>query len=139
MVVAAFAEVGRSAREVLVGTREGVYSFDQKATLTTKTSDGVGLLLGAIRAGDKADLTLKTTYRCTIRRMCFDNMKHIVRSAEATLIGPDPPPLPPHWSALQAPCTRSSLEPATAANHLPTCPARAPACAPARAAATASI
>ncbi|GBF94248.1 voltage-dependent anion-selective channel [Raphidocelis subcapitata] len=62
MGVAAYFDAGKGAREVLYGAREGLYQFDQRVALTTKTADGVSLVLGAINKGDKADLSLKSSY-----------------------------------------------------------------------------
>lgn len=63
MGVAGYADVGKDVREVLFGGREGLYQFDQKLTLNTKTADGVALVLSAINKGEKADLSLKSTYK----------------------------------------------------------------------------
>lgn len=63
MVVAGYFEAGKHAREVLYGAKDGLYQFDNKVSLTTKTADGVSLVLGAINKGDKADLSLKSTYK----------------------------------------------------------------------------
>lgn len=62
MGVAGYFEVGKQAREVLFGGREGLYQFDQRVSLSTKTADGVSLALSAINKGEKADLALKSTY-----------------------------------------------------------------------------
>lgn len=62
MPVPAFADVGKSAREILTGTRDGVFQFDQKVTLTSKTADGVALTLVGVNKGSKTDLSLRTVY-----------------------------------------------------------------------------
>ncbi|KIY92361.1 hypothetical protein MNEG_15601 [Monoraphidium neglectum] len=61
-MVASYSEIGKNAREVLLGGREGLYQFDQKLALSTKTADGVSLALSAINKGEKADLSLKSSY-----------------------------------------------------------------------------
>lgn len=60
--VAGYYDVGKGAKDVLLGGREGLYQFDQRLSLTTKTADGISLALGAINKGDKADLSLKSSY-----------------------------------------------------------------------------
>jgi hypothetical protein len=62
-MVASYSEIGKNAREVLLGGREGLYQFDQKLALSTKTADGVSLALSAINKGEKADLSLKSSYK----------------------------------------------------------------------------
>jgi hypothetical protein len=61
--VAAYGDVGKDARNVLYGAATGLYQFDQRLALSTKTADGVGLVLSAINKGEKADLSLKSTYK----------------------------------------------------------------------------
>jgi hypothetical protein len=65
MVVGYF-DLGRGAKEVLFGSREGFYQFDQRLALSTKTVDNVGLALMAINKGEKAELSLKSSYRCAL-------------------------------------------------------------------------
>jgi len=62
MPVPAFGDVGKAAREVLFGTKDGVFQYDQRFALTSKTADGVALTLLAINKGDKTDLSLRTVY-----------------------------------------------------------------------------
>ena len=57
----AYADLGKGAKDILNGGREGVFQFDQKVTLNTRTADGVALTFGAKR-NDKADLSVKTAY-----------------------------------------------------------------------------
>lgn len=57
----AFADIGKSAKDILNGGREGVFQFDQKVTLATRTADNVSLTFTA-KKGDKADLSVKTAY-----------------------------------------------------------------------------
>lgn len=61
-MVQGFYEVGKNAKEVLFGGREGLYQFDQRISLSTKTADGVALAVQGINKGEKADLSLKSTY-----------------------------------------------------------------------------
>ncbi|KAI8465284.1 MAG: eukaryotic porin/Tom40 [Monoraphidium minutum] len=61
-MVLGFYEVGKDAKDVIFGGRTGLYVFDQRVSLSTKTADGVALALQAINKGDKADLSLKSTY-----------------------------------------------------------------------------
>eukprot|EP00878_Enallax_costatus_P000503 GHUV01000597.1.p1 GENE.GHUV01000597.1~~GHUV01000597.1.p1 ORF type:complete len:276 (+),score=95.68 GHUV01000597.1:153-980(+) len=58
----AVADIGKQVREILYGTRDGVFQYDQKFTYSTKTADGVALTLAAIRKDDKADLSLRSVY-----------------------------------------------------------------------------
>lgn len=63
--IPAFYMVGGKGRDVLLGGREGLYQFDQKLQLSTKTADGVGIIVNAINKGEKGtDLSLKSSYRC---------------------------------------------------------------------------
>jgi hypothetical protein len=63
MGVPGFFAVGGDVKNILTGGKDGVYQFDQKFSLATKTSDGVALALNAINKGDKADLSLRSSYR----------------------------------------------------------------------------
>eukprot|EP00879_Flechtneria_rotunda_P000674 GHRR01000788.1.p1 GENE.GHRR01000788.1~~GHRR01000788.1.p1 ORF type:complete len:305 (+),score=82.67 GHRR01000788.1:80-994(+) len=56
------ADIGKSVRDILYGTKDGVFQYDQKFTYSTKTADGVALTLAAIKKDDKADLSLRTVY-----------------------------------------------------------------------------
>lgn len=58
----AVADIGKQVREILYGTRDGVFQYDQKFSYATKTADGVALTLAAIRKDDKADLSLRSVY-----------------------------------------------------------------------------
>lgn len=58
-----FYEVGKNAKEVLFGGREGLYQFDQRISLSTKTADGVALAVAGVNKGEKADLSLKSSYK----------------------------------------------------------------------------
>lgn len=63
--IPAFYMVGSKGRDVLLGGKDGLYQFDQRLQLSTKTADGVGLVLNAINKGEKGtDLSLKSSYRC---------------------------------------------------------------------------
>ena len=62
-MAAAYADIGKGAKEVLSGSREGVFQFDQKLTASSKTADGVALTLTAInKGGEKVDLALRSAY-----------------------------------------------------------------------------
>lgn len=58
----AVADIGKSVRDVLYGAKDGVFQYDNKVTISTKTADGVALTLAAIQKGDKADLSLRSVY-----------------------------------------------------------------------------
>ena len=60
-----FAAVGGDVKKVLFGAPgAGLYTYDQRVSLSTKTADGVGLAINAINTGEKgADLSLRTTYK----------------------------------------------------------------------------
>eukprot|EP00877_Chromochloris_zofingiensis_P004036 jgi/Chrzof1/13633/Cz08g05060.t1 len=62
MPVPAFYDIGKAAKDVLLGSKEGVFQFDQKFSVATKTADGVALTVAAVNKGDKADLSLRTVY-----------------------------------------------------------------------------
>jgi voltage-dependent anion channel protein 2 len=57
----AFGDIGKSAKEILTGGRDGVFQFDQKVTMATRTADGVALTFTAKKT-DKTDLAVKTAY-----------------------------------------------------------------------------
>lgn len=63
--IPAFVAVGGDAKKVLVGAPgAGLFNFDQRVSLSTKTADGVGLVFNAINTGEKgADLSLRATYK----------------------------------------------------------------------------
>ena len=57
----AYADLGKGAKEILNGGRDGVFQFDSKVSLATRTADGVALTFSA-KKGEKADLSVKTAY-----------------------------------------------------------------------------
>jgi len=58
----AVADIGKSVRDILYGIKDGVFQYDNKVGMSTKTADGVALTLSAVQKGDKADLSLRTVY-----------------------------------------------------------------------------
>eukprot|EP00775_Hariotina_reticulata_P011516 gene11516-11659_t len=58
----AVADIGKSVRDILYGIKDGVFQYDNKVSMSTKTADGVALTLSAVQKGDKADLSLRTVY-----------------------------------------------------------------------------
>lgn len=58
----AISEIGKEVRNILYGAKDGVFQYDQKFSYSTRTADGVQLVLNAIRKDEKADLSLRTVY-----------------------------------------------------------------------------
>jgi voltage-dependent anion channel protein 2 len=63
MPVPAFADIGKATRELLTGSRsEGAFQYDQKVTVSGKTSDGVSLTVTAAKKGGKLVPSVKAAY-----------------------------------------------------------------------------
>jgi hypothetical protein len=58
----AISDIGKEVRSILYGAKDGVFQYDQKLSYSTRTADGVQLVLNAIRKDEKADLSLRTVY-----------------------------------------------------------------------------
>jgi voltage-dependent anion channel protein 2 len=58
----AIADIGKAVRDVLYGAKDGVYQYNQKLSLATRTADGIALTLTAVRKDDAADLSLRSVY-----------------------------------------------------------------------------
>jgi voltage-dependent anion channel protein 2 len=61
--VPAFQDIGKSARELLYGTKDGVFQFNKTATITSRTADGVEFTVTTTQKDDRLDNALKATYK----------------------------------------------------------------------------
>lgn len=57
-----FADIGRTAKDVLVGGREGVFQFNNVATVSTRTADGVDFAIKGVHRDGALATDLKGTY-----------------------------------------------------------------------------
>ncbi|KAL6774462.1 VDAC1 [Auxenochlorella protothecoides x Auxenochlorella symbiontica] len=60
--IPAFGELGRTAKDLLYGSRDGVFQFDRVVSISSTTSDGVDFGLKALSKGDRLDIDLKSVY-----------------------------------------------------------------------------
>jgi len=65
--VPAYADVGKTVKEILSGGRSGVYSLNNKLSASTKTADGVALAFSALSKGDKLDLSVRSTFPLPVK------------------------------------------------------------------------
>ncbi|KAH7617731.1 hypothetical protein Ndes2526B_g07596 [Nannochloris sp. 'desiccata'] len=58
----AFGDLGRTAKDVLYGGREGLFQFNNVASITTRTADGMDFAVKGVHRDGKLDTELKGTY-----------------------------------------------------------------------------
>lgn len=63
MKVAAFSDIGKAAKELLYGGRQGTFQYNKTLSLSTTTADGVEFSTAAVVKDDKLDNTFKAAYR----------------------------------------------------------------------------
>jgi voltage-dependent anion channel protein 2 len=63
MPIPTFLDVGKATKELLQGSRaDGIFQYDQKLTITSKTSDGLTLTVTAAKKGDKLSPSIRAAY-----------------------------------------------------------------------------
>ncbi|KAK9828428.1 hypothetical protein WJX81_007295 [Elliptochloris bilobata] len=61
--VPAFYDIGKASRELLYGSKVGVFQYNQLLTVSTKTADGVEFTATAVKKDDHIDAVLKSAYK----------------------------------------------------------------------------
>lgn len=61
--VPAFSDIGKTAKELLYGGRQGTFQYNKSLTVSSVTADGVEFSATALNKDDKLDTSLKATYR----------------------------------------------------------------------------
>lgn len=60
--IPAFADIGKTAKDILLGG-SGHFQYDQRVSLSSKTSDGVEFTANSVKRGDKLDTQVKAAYK----------------------------------------------------------------------------
>jgi voltage-dependent anion channel protein 2 len=61
--IPAFTDIGKSAREVLFGGREGVFQYNQQVTISSKTANGIEFTASSLKRDDKLETAIKAGYK----------------------------------------------------------------------------
>lgn len=61
--IPAFTDIGKSAKDILLGGKDGLFQYNQQVSLSSKTSDGVEFTATSIKKGDKLETGVRAAYK----------------------------------------------------------------------------
>jgi len=61
--VPAFSDIGRATRDLLYGSKSGVFQYNQALNITTRTADGVEFAVTTVKKDEKVEAALKAAYK----------------------------------------------------------------------------
>jgi voltage-dependent anion channel protein 2 len=88
--VPAFTDIGKSAKEILLGGREGLFQYNQVVTISSRTADGVEFTATGVKRDEKLDTALKAAYKYKniLTAATFNTNGKVTTSVTASEVAP---------------------------------------------------